>query len=178
MHGLSMGLGLDRKQHAGRELIFSYDSDFSSDTDGFSVFSVKTFELTANTSIGGEDAALEIAPFGNQDQSFGYVERFMGNDFSEYDNEGYSYEFSVRYYREGNNPFLLALRMGARGQSQNNNALFATNPAGVTGTWTEVSASASFGTMTGDYLSLFVQSLPETAGTSLYVKDIKFRVYA
>jgi len=177
MPSLAMGVGLDRHDSVtGRELILEYQSDFST-LDGWAVPTAKTYVLVANQSIGGEDAALKIEPDSAQTDANNYIDRFMGADFDQYDTLGYSFDFSMRYYRDGANPFNVNLRMGFRAQSQNNTLLWGTNPSGVTGAWTTVSASGSFSTMTGDYMSFFINSLPVASGQSLWVKDIVLRVY-
>lgn len=173
-----MGVGLDRHDSVtGRELIFEYQSDFST-LDGWAVPTAKTYDLSSNQSIDGEDAALKISPSADQTDASNYVDRFMGTDFDQYDTLGYSFEFSMRYYRDGANPFNVNLRMGFRAQAQNNNLLWGTDPSGVTGAWTTVSVTNSFLTMTGDYMSLFINSLPVASGQSLWVKDIVLRVYS
>lgn len=176
MPQLGLGKTLPRESAPRRELILQYLSDFSSSLDSWTVTTAKTFAITGASSVGGEDDALRIEASVDQTTALGNIQRNMGSDFDQYDTLGYSFEYSLRYYRTGGNPFSLSLRLGTA--SQNNTSLFGLDPSGVTGAWTTLSGSGSFGTMTGDLMSFAINSLTLASGHILYLKDIQFRVYA
>lgn len=175
MPSLAMGVGLDKNSGPKRTLISEYVSDFTSNTDGWALYSIDAI-LRNNQTIDGVDGALKVVPQASVSDQTGVIYKFMEVEFSDYDTLGYSWEFSCRYYRDGSNPFNVNLRMGALNSTQNNSTLFGTDPAGVSDAWTDVSLSGTFNTMSGRYFQLYINALPASAA-GIYFKDITLRVY-
>jgi hypothetical protein len=177
MPSLAMGVGLDKHSGPKRRLISEYVSDFTASTDGWNVFSIDA-DITENQTIDGVDGALFVSPKATVSDQTGTIFKIMDAGFSNYDDLGYSWEFSCRYYRAASiNPFQVLVRIGALGSTQNNTVVFGSNPPGVTDAWTDVSLSApSFTNTSSNYFQLYINSLP-AAATGIYFKDITLRVY-